>query len=49
MLADWTLALIFRRDTAQLTSLEHATDDFREAFREEGLLPGYWTKHKKDS
>jgi NADH:ubiquinone reductase (H+-translocating) len=39
VLADWTLALIFRRETAQLTSLEHATDDFRDAFREDGRLP----------
>jgi NADH:ubiquinone reductase (H+-translocating) len=34
VLADWTLALFFRRDTAQLTSLEHAADDFRGAFRD---------------
>ncbi len=33
VLADWTLALFFRRDTAQLTSLEHPADDFRDAFR----------------
>ncbi|HUB37690.1 MAG TPA: FAD-dependent oxidoreductase, partial [Streptosporangiaceae bacterium] len=45
VLADWTLALIFRRETAQLTSLEHAADDFRE----DGRLPGYWTEHEKDS
>jgi len=34
VLADWTLALFFRRDTAQLTSLEHPADDFRAAFRD---------------
>jgi NADH:ubiquinone reductase (H+-translocating) len=33
VLADWTLALFFRRDTAQLTSLEHPEDDFHEATR----------------
>ena len=33
VLADWALALFFRRDTAQLTSLEHPADDFRDAFR----------------
>jgi NADH dehydrogenase len=33
VLADWTLALVFRRETAQLTSLEHPADDFRDAFR----------------
>ena len=33
VLADWTLALFFRRETAQLTSLEHPADDFRDAFR----------------
>jgi NADH:ubiquinone reductase (H+-translocating) len=33
VLADWTLALVFRRDTAQLTSLEHPADDFQDAFR----------------
>lgn len=27
---DWTLALFFRRETAQLTSLEHPADDFRD-------------------
>ena len=31
VLADWTLALFFRRETAQLTSLEHPADDFRDA------------------
>ena len=31
MLADWALALFFRRETAQLTSLEHHADDFRDA------------------
>jgi len=36
VLTDWTLALIFRRDTAQLTSLEHPSDDFREALSEDG-------------
>jgi NADH:ubiquinone reductase (H+-translocating) len=39
VLADWTLALFFRRETAQLTSLEHPADDFRDAFREDGRLP----------
>ncbi len=33
VLADWTLALFFRRETAQLTSLEHPADDFRDVFR----------------
>ena len=33
MLTDWTLALFFRRETAQLTSLEHSADDFRDALR----------------
>jgi NADH dehydrogenase len=33
VLADWTLALFFRRETAQLTSLEHPADDFRDAVR----------------
>jgi NADH dehydrogenase len=33
VLADWTLALFFRRETGQLTSLEHAADDFRDALR----------------
>ncbi|HZR49646.1 MAG TPA: NAD(P)/FAD-dependent oxidoreductase [Streptosporangiaceae bacterium] len=33
VLADWTLALFFRRETAQLTSLEHPEDDFHEALR----------------
>lgn len=33
VLADWTLALFFRRETAQLTSLEHPDDDFRAAAR----------------
>jgi hypothetical protein len=33
VLADWTLALLFRRETAQLTSLEHPADDFRDAVR----------------
>ena len=31
VLADWTLALFFRRETTQLTSLEHPEDDFRAA------------------
>jgi NADH dehydrogenase len=31
VLADWTLALFFRRETAQLTALEHPEDDFRAA------------------
>jgi len=31
VLADWTLAMFFRRETAQLTSLEHPADDFRDA------------------
>jgi NADH dehydrogenase len=31
--ADWTLALFFRRETAQLTSLEHPADDFRDVLR----------------
>jgi NADH:ubiquinone reductase (H+-translocating) len=35
VLADWTLALIFGRDTAQLTALEHPADDFQDAFRAE--------------
>jgi NADH dehydrogenase len=34
VLSDWTLALFFRRETAQLTSLEHATDDFHDAVSE---------------
>jgi NADH:ubiquinone reductase (H+-translocating) len=34
VLADWTLALFFRRETAQLTSLEHPSDDFLEALRD---------------
>jgi NADH:ubiquinone reductase (H+-translocating) len=34
VLADWTLALFFRRETAQLTPLEHPEDDFRAALRE---------------
>jgi NADH:ubiquinone reductase (H+-translocating) len=34
VLADWTLALFFRRETAQLTSLEHPADDFRDALRD---------------
>jgi NADH:ubiquinone reductase (H+-translocating) len=33
VLADWTLALLFRRQTAQITSLEHPADDFRDAIR----------------
>ena len=33
VLADWTLALFFRRETAQLASLEHPADDFRDALR----------------
>jgi NADH:ubiquinone reductase (H+-translocating) len=33
VLADWTLALFFRREIAQLTSLEHPADDFRDALR----------------
>ena len=33
VLADWTLAMLFRRETAQLASLEHPADDFRDAFR----------------
>jgi NADH dehydrogenase len=33
VLADWTLALFFRRETAQLTTLEHPADDFRDALR----------------
>ena len=33
MLADWILALFFRRETTQLTSLEHPEDDFHDAFR----------------
>jgi hypothetical protein len=33
VLADWTLALFFCRETAQLTSLEHPADDFRDTFR----------------
>src|SRR6516162_1504293 len=33
VLADWTLALFFRRETAQLASLEHPADDFRNAIR----------------
>jgi len=40
VLADWTLALIFRRETAQLASLEHPADDFRDAFREDRPLSG---------
>ena len=31
VLADWTLALFVGRETAQLTSLEHPADDFRDA------------------
>jgi hypothetical protein len=31
VLTDWTLALFFRRETAQLTSLEHPADNFRDA------------------
>jgi NADH dehydrogenase len=34
VLADWTFALFFRRETAQLASLEHPADDFRDAFGE---------------
>jgi NADH dehydrogenase len=34
VLTDWTLALFFRRDTAQLASLEHPDDDFRCALRD---------------
>jgi NADH dehydrogenase len=34
VLADWTLALFFRRDTAQLACLEHPDDDFRDAIRD---------------
>jgi NADH:ubiquinone reductase (H+-translocating) len=33
VLADWTLALFFRRETSQLGALEHPADDFRDAFR----------------
>jgi len=33
VLADWILALFFRRETTQLTSLEHPEDDFHDAFR----------------
>jgi NADH dehydrogenase len=33
VLADWTLALFFRREIAQLSSLEHAAEDFRAAIR----------------
>ena len=33
IVSDWTLALFFRRETAQLTSLEHPADDFRDALR----------------
>jgi hypothetical protein len=33
VLADWTLALFFGRETAQLASLEHPADDFRDALR----------------
>lgn len=33
VLADWTLALLFRRETGQLTALEHPEDEFRDAFR----------------
>ena len=33
VLADWTLALFFRREIVQLTSLEHPADDFRDALR----------------
>ena len=29
----------FRRDTTQLTSLEHPAADFRYSFREDGRLP----------
>jgi hypothetical protein len=28
---DWALALLFRRETAQLAALEHPADDFRDA------------------
>jgi len=35
VLADWTLTLFFRREMAQLTSLEHPADDFRDAFSED--------------
>jgi NADH:ubiquinone reductase (H+-translocating) len=31
VLTDWTLAMIFRRETAQLTSLEHPGEDFLNA------------------
>jgi NADH dehydrogenase len=47
VLADWTLALFFRRDTAQLTSLEHPADDFRDALREDRPLPGNSTRRQK--
>jgi len=30
---DWTLALFFGRETAQLAGLEHPADDFRDAIR----------------
>jgi NADH dehydrogenase len=33
VLADWTLALFFRRDTAQLASLEHPAEEFQAAIR----------------
>ena len=44
VLADWTLTLAFRRDTAQLTSLEHPADDFRDAFPADcrALGPSTW-------
>jgi NADH:ubiquinone reductase (H+-translocating) len=31
VLADWTVALFFRREIAPLSSLEHPADDFRDA------------------
>jgi NADH:ubiquinone reductase (H+-translocating) len=33
VLCDWTLALLFHRETAQLASLEHPADDFRDSLR----------------
>ena len=33
VLADWTLALFFRLETARLTSLEHPADEFRDTLR----------------
>jgi NADH:ubiquinone reductase (H+-translocating) len=33
VLADWTLDLLFRRETSQLGALEHPADDFRDTFR----------------